>query len=71
MSRVHWTSFVVCALMKYWEGLYVEADKEQLVDGISVMLEVAKRVLKQQKEDAEAATRLLNDNDDAQDDMPV
>jgi hypothetical protein len=28
----------MCALMKYWTGLYVEPDMEQLLEGINTML---------------------------------
>jgi hypothetical protein len=48
----------ICALMKYWAGLYAESNKEQLVEGINTMLRVAKGVLKRQREEAEASGQL-------------
>ena len=48
----------VCALMKYWAVLYSEADKKQLEDGVNTMLQIANRILKRQKKDADK-TRLL------------
>jgi hypothetical protein len=52
----------ICALMKYWAGLYCEADKEQLEDGVNTMLQIANQILKRQKKDAEMS-RLLPDGD--------
>ena len=54
----------ICALMKYWAGLYAESDKEQLVEGINTMLRVAKGILKRQREEAEAAGQLQDGEDD-------
>lgn len=34
--------------MKYWSGLYVETDKEKLMEGAELMLKVAKEVLASQ-----------------------
>ena len=52
----------ICALMKYWAGLYCEADKEQLEDRVNTMLQIANQILKRQKKDAETS-RLLPDGD--------
>jgi hypothetical protein len=52
----------MCALMKYWAGLYSEADKKQLEDGVNTMLQIANQILKRQKRDADK-TRLLQDGD--------
>ena len=57
--------------MKYWSGLYAAPDREQLIEGINTMLHVAKRVLKRQREDQEAAGRLLGGDPDEQDDAPA
>jgi hypothetical protein len=48
--------------MKYWAGLYSEADKKQLEDGVNTMLQIANQILKRQKRDADK-TRLLQDGD--------
>jgi hypothetical protein len=34
-----------CVLMHYWAGLYTEMDKEELVEGANLMLQVAKGLL--------------------------
>lgn len=35
----------ICALMKYWAGLFAEMDQEQLIEGADLLLKVAKDVL--------------------------
>lgn len=60
-----------CALIKYWAGLFVEADKEQLEEGVNAILEIAKRILKRQKKDMEGTRQLDNGDDDEQDNASV
>lgn len=60
----------MCALMKYWTGLYVEPDKEQLLEGINTMLQVAERILKR-KEDKEAGKYLQDGDRDGSNDAPA
>ena len=39
----------VCALIRYWAGLYSEPDRKQLEDGLNTMLQIANKILKRQK----------------------
>lgn len=34
-----------CALMKYWAGLFDDQEQAQLIEGMKLMLKVAKEVL--------------------------
>ena len=61
----------MCALMKYWAGLFAEPDREQLIEGINTMLRLANRILKCQREDQEDAGRILGGDQDGQDDTPA
>ena len=56
-----------CALMKYWAGLFAEADKEQLEEGLNTMLEIANKILKRQKKDMDTARQLHDGDQDEQD----
>jgi hypothetical protein len=56
--------------MKYWAGLYSEADKKQL-EGVNTMLQIANQILKRQKKD-DGNARLLQDGDpDGQGNAPA
>ena len=57
--------------MKYWTELYDEPDKEQLIEGINTMLRVAKKILKRQKDDAEAVKCLQRGDPEGQDNAPA
>ena len=56
-----------CALMKYWAGIFAEADKEQLEEGLNTMLEIANKILKRQKKDMDTARQLHDGDQDEQD----
>jgi len=61
----------MCALMKYWAGLFAEPNKEQLIEGINTMLRLANRILKRQREEQDDAGRILGGDQDGQDDTPA
>jgi hypothetical protein len=39
-----------CALMRYWAGLFGEADQETLLDGVNTMLKIAVKLLANPKQ---------------------
>jgi len=36
--------------MKFWTGLCKEADREELIEGVNIMLKVAKQILADQQQ---------------------
>lgn len=50
----------ICALIKYWAGLFGEADKKLLEDGVKILLQIAVKL----KEEREATGQLMLQNED-------
>jgi hypothetical protein len=57
--------------MKYWAGLFSEADKEQLEEGLNTMLKIANKILKRQKKDMDTARQLQDGDPDGQGNAPA
>jgi putative methionine-R-sulfoxide reductase with GAF domain len=50
-----------CALMTHWAGLYLAEDKDTLVAGANMMLQIALKLLNKKAKTEE--TKLLQDDD--------
>lgn len=54
-----------CVLMGYWAGLYLEGDKEAILEGINTMLRIALKLVN--KKQRRGDQKLLEDNNDDSD----
>lgn len=55
--------------MKYWAGLYAEMDKEELIEGVNIMLRVAESLLAAQRRTEGGAKQLTDEEHLEEDDM--
>lgn len=44
--------------MQYWAGLYLEDDKEMMLEGVNIMLQVAKSLLARPSEESEEVRQI-------------
>lgn len=55
-----------CALISYWAGLFLESDKEQLIEGANTMLHIALKLLNEKQNPSED---LMIEDEDASSQM--
>jgi len=63
--------YYVCALIRYWAGLYSEPDRKQLEDGLNTMLQIANKLLKRQKRSDGNSGQIQDGDSDGQDNAPA
>jgi hypothetical protein len=56
-----------CALIKFWEGLQKEVDKEALIQGVETMFKIAVQLLSENRP-ADSQNRMIQDGDDDDED---
>lgn len=51
----------VCALIKYWTGLFGDDDRKILEDGVNIMLQIATRLMKEREKANQPAMQQVED----------